>query len=169
MQNCLPISLSMGMVKWQSLYSPRVGPQNDVSRVNEFISWNSFHITTRPVDSFCFYIWKLQLSKWKRSVFLWNSKGKIRSFKRSCGNVERISTDKFIHSRDVILWSNSRAVQGLPLYHSNTPWHGQIILHYSTWLCKQWAKSERGYIGAWSNVSSAKCRRRTQLIISTDR
>ena len=42
------------MLKWQSLYRPLFGPQNEHSIVNEFMRENSFHITTLAVDSFDF-------------------------------------------------------------------------------------------------------------------
>ena len=75
--------MSIDMVKWQSLYIPLVGPQNEHSRVKLLIRLNSLHITTLAVDSRTFYTTKLLLVKLKCSVFLLYKKGNILSFNRS--------------------------------------------------------------------------------------
>mmetsp|Transcript_21702 Transcript_21702/g.15997 ORF Transcript_21702/g.15997 Transcript_21702/m.15997 type:complete len:89 (-) Transcript_21702:619-885(-) len=82
-QNIFPRDFNMLIVKWQSLYMPFVGPQNEHSNVNELIRLNSFHITTLAVASLVFCTTKLQLLKEKCSVFLWKSIGNILSLSLS--------------------------------------------------------------------------------------
>lgn len=87
-QNCLPRSLSIDIVKWQSLYgllgfSVEFGPQKEHSKVKLLIKWNSRHMTTLAVVSRSFYTLKLLFAMLKCSDLLENKYGKIRSFRRS--------------------------------------------------------------------------------------
>ena len=68
--NLRPISRRFSIEKWQSLFDPAVGPQNEHSKVYEFWMLNSRKTTTRPVDSFDFAIPKEELPKSKSSQFL---------------------------------------------------------------------------------------------------
>jgi hypothetical protein len=86
--NLRPISSRFSIEKWQSLFEPAVGPQNEHSRVYEFWMLNSRKTTTRPVDSFDFAIPKEELPKSKSSQFLWKIHGKTFSFK--------VRFDKFV-------------------------------------------------------------------------
>jgi len=54
------MSSSIWILKWSPLYIPWEGPQKLASQVNEFYSWNSLNMTTRPVDSLALCIAKEQ-------------------------------------------------------------------------------------------------------------
>ena len=76
------MSSSICMLKWNPAYMPWLAPQKLASQVYELISWNSRHITTRPVASLDLWIENELPLKLKFGQILSNIFGNTYSLRR---------------------------------------------------------------------------------------